>query len=230
MRGMLIRMPRRVKTLAHAGFAVLAMTLSVLAGSASGGKVEAPVTQQPSAVKGPSVARLEDGREGFIITEVSTMDEASHRDFDRAVSMLKDQDYGRAIDLLEKVIERSPGVTAPYIDIAIAYQRTGKPSPAEEHLQTALKLFPGHPVACNEYGLLLRKTGRFAEARAIYEKAIERFPDYSPAHKNLGILCDLYLDDPACALEHYRIYSEAMPGDAQVPLWITEVSARPGRK
>ena len=98
MRGMLIRMPRRLKTRAHAGFAVLAMTLSVLAGYASGGKVEAPVAHQPAAVKGPSVARLEDGREGFIITEVPTMDEASHRDFDRAVAMLKNQDNGQAID------------------------------------------------------------------------------------------------------------------------------------
>src|SRR4030066_485868 len=171
------------------------MTLSVLAGCGSGRKVEAPVAHEPSAVKGPSVAKLEDGREGFLITEVPTMDEASHRDFDRGVAMLKDQDYGRAIDLLEKVIERSPGVTAPYIDIAIAYHRIGKPSLAEEHLQTALTLVPGHPVACNEYGLLYRKTGRFAEARAIYEKAIERFPDYYPAHKNIGILCDLYMID-----------------------------------
>jgi Tfp pilus assembly protein PilF len=205
------------------------MALSVLAGSATGGKVEAPVVQEPTAIKGPSVARLVDGREGFVITEVPTMDEASRRDFNRGVAMLKDQDYGRAIDLLEKVIERSPGVTAPYIDIAIAYQRIGKPSLAEEHLQTALTLVPGHPVACNEYGLLYRKTGRFAEARAIYDKAIERFPDYYPAHKNLGILCDLYLNDPACALEHYEIYSKARPDDAQVPLWIADVRARLGR-
>jgi Tfp pilus assembly protein PilF len=223
-------MPRRGKTRVRAGFAALAMTLSVLAGYASGGKVDAPVAKEPPAAKGPSVAKLVDGREGFIITEVPTMDEASRRDFDRAVAMLKEQEYGRAIDLLEKVIEGSPGVTAPYIDIAIAYQRTGRPSLAEEHLQTALKLFPGHPVACNEYGLLYRKTGRFAEARAMYEKAIERFPDYYPAHKNLGILCDLYLNDPACALEHYEIYSKARPEDAQVPLWIADVRARTGRR
>ena len=230
MQGMQIRMLRRLQTRTCAVFAVLAMALSVLAGCATGGKVKAtPVADEHSVGTGPSVVRLEDGREGFIITEVPTMDEASRRDFDRAVAMLKDQDYGQAIDLLEKVIERSPGVTAPYIDIAIAYQRIGKPSLAEEHLQTALTLFPGHPVACNEYGLLYRKTGRFAEARAIYEKAIELFPDYYPAQKNLGILCDLYLNDPACAFEHYEIYSNARPEDTQVKLWIADLRARLGR-
>ena len=230
MQGMQIRMLRRLQTRTCAGFAVLAMALSVLAGCATDGKVKAaPVADVPSVPTGPSVARLVDGREGFIITEVPTMDEASRRDFDRAVAMLKDQDDGQAIDLLEKVIKQSPGVTAPHIDIAIAYLRVGKPSLAEEHIKKALVLFPEHPVASNEYGFLCRKTGRFAEARAIYEKAIARFPEYYPLHRNLGILCDLYLNDPACALEHYEIYSKARPKDAQVTLWIADVRARLGR-
>jgi len=230
VQGMQIRTLRRLQTRTCAGFAVLAMALSVLAGCATDGKVKAaPGADVPSVSTGPSVARLVDGREGFIITEVPKMDEASRRDFDRAVVMLKDQDYGQAIDLLEKVIAQSPGVTAPYIDIAIAYLHVGKPSLAEKHLKTALELFPEHPVACNEYGLLCRKTGRFVEARAIYEKAIARFPEYYPLHRNLGILCDLYLNDPACAFEHYEIYSNAKPEDTQVKLWIADLRARLGR-
>jgi Tfp pilus assembly protein PilF len=154
------------------------------------------------------------------------MDEESRRDFDHAVSMLNDEEYDQAIALLEKVIEKSPGVTAPYINIAIAYRHIGKLEQAEEHLKTALQLVPDHPAVCNEYGLLYRKTGRFAEAREIYEKAITRFPDFYPAHRNLGILCDLYLNDLACALEHYEIYREAMPDDKLVTLWIADLRGR----
>jgi Flp pilus assembly protein TadD len=206
------------------------MVLSVLAGCATDGKVKpTPVVQEPSMAKNFSVERLEDGREGFIIMETPQMDEASRRGFQRAVAMLNDQEYGQAINLLEKVIEQSPGVTAPYINIAIAYKHIGKLEQAEEHLKAALRLVPEHPVACNEYGLLYRKTGRFAEARAIYEKAIARFPDYYPVHRNLGILCDLYLNDLACALEQYEIYSEARPEDKQVQLWIADLRARLGR-
>lgn len=223
MQGRQIRLLRRLNTRTYAGFALLGVLLTVLAGCATDGKVTAPVAHEPS------VEKLKDGREGFIIAEVPEMDGAARRDFDRAVRMLKRKDYGQAIDLLEEVIEQSPGVTAPYINIAIAYERIGKRQKAEEHLKTALKLFPEHPVASNEYGLLYRKTGRFAEARAIYERAIARFPDYYPAHRNLGILCDLYLNDPTCALEHYEIFSEARPEDKQVKLWIADLSFRLGR-
>jgi tetratricopeptide (TPR) repeat protein len=230
MQGMHIGMLRRLKTRTDAGFVILATVLSVLAGCATDEKVKpAPIFQESSVPKGPTVERLEDGLEGFIIMEVPQMDEASRRDFELAVVMLNDQEYGQAIDLLEKVIEQSPGVTAPYINMAIACQHIGKLEQAEEHLKTALRLVPEHPVASNLYGLLFRKTGRFAEARAIYEKAIERFPEYYPVHRNLGILCDLYLNDPECALEQYEIYSQAMPEDQQVKLWIADLRARLGR-
>ena len=221
---------RRLKIQTGAGLAVLAMVLSVLAGCATNGKVKpTPVSQESSLDKGFTIAQLEEGRQGFIITEVPQMDEASRIDFERAVAMMKDQDYGQAIDILEKIIEKSPGVTAPYIDIAIAYRLIGKPEKAEEPLKAALQLVPDHPVASNEYGLLCRKDGRFADARAIYDKAIARFPGYYPMHRNLGILCDLYLNDPECALEHYEIYSEAKPEDKQVKLWIADLRARLGR-
>jgi tetratricopeptide (TPR) repeat protein len=230
-----------LKTRAYAGLLLLAMLLSFLGGCATGPKEQALVAHEPTVggepsqelsqelSKAPAVARLKDGREGFVITEVPPTDEASRRDFDRAVAMLKDEDYDGAITLFEKVIEKSPGVTAPYIDIAIAYRSTGRPEQAEENLKTALELFPGHPVASNEYGLLYRGTGRFAEAREMYEKATARFPKYYPAHRNLGILCDLYLNDLACALEHYEIYSEARPEDEQVKLWVADLRARLGR-
>ena len=223
--GNVARLKKRLCT----GLIVSAMVLSVLIGCATDGKVSpSTVADNRTEVKESSVVRLEDGREGFLISEVPQMDEASRRDFERAVALLYEQNYDTAIELLEKIIEQSPGVTAPYINIAIAYQNVGKTEQAEEHLKTALGLVPGHPVASNEYGLLFRKSGRFAEARAMYEKVLTRFPDYYPVHRNLGILCDLYMDDLACALEHYEIYSQAMPEDRQVKLWITDLRARLG--
>ncbi|OGW46047.1 MAG: hypothetical protein A2078_11820 [Nitrospirae bacterium GWC2_57_9] len=178
--------------------------------------------------KGPSVAQLTDGRQGFVIRENPEMDAASRGEFERAVAMMNAGENDKAIELLTRVIDRSPGVTAPYINIAMAYVRTGRTELAEQHLKTALGLVPDHPVASNEYALLLRKGGRFKEAREIYEKALAGFPDYLPARRNLGILCDLYLNDPACALKQFELYSEGMPADGQVKIWIAELRMRLG--
>ncbi len=189
-------------------------------------KVEAPGPNEPLEAKEPSISKLGDGREGFVITETSAMDENARSNFALAVAMLEEENYGQAIELLQEVVEQSPGVTAPYIDLAIAYQRIGDLEQAEGQLNTALNLVPDHPVACNEYGLLYRRTGRFAEARTIHEKSLASFPEYYPAHKNLAILCDLYLNDLSCALEHYEIYSKAKPDDEKVKLWIADLRAR----
>jgi Tfp pilus assembly protein PilF len=197
----------------------------------TGCAVKAQMSETPIATvidQGPSVAQLENGQQGFVIRENPNMDSESKSAFERAVSLMNDGNNSKAIELLAKVIERQPGVTAPYINIAVAYMRTNKPEQAEQNFKTALGLFPAHPVASNEYGMLLRKAGRFKEARELYEKEIARFPEYLPVHRNLGILCDLYLDDPVCALKQFEIYSEGMPSDAQVKIWIAELRIRPG--
>ena len=215
------------------GFPVLAVMLSLLAGCAIGEKAKPRPAEQQAAVAGPSpafqgptVTRLKDGRDGFVITETPHLEAKWRSDFESAVAMMKDEDYAKAVELLERVIGQSPGVTAPYIDLAMADEHTGKLKEAEQNLKTALTLVPGHPVASNEYGLLLRRAGRFAEARTVYEKTLAAFPEYLPARRNFGILCDLYLNDPACALEHYELYSKAKPGDKQVKIWITELRMR----
>ncbi len=219
-----------------AGCLLLTIGLSLLVGCATAGraKVEpaepAPTAAapSPSLPKGPSVVHFTDGREGFLIKEPSDMDARLRADFDQASAMIKEAKYDKAIELLEKVIAQSPKMTAPHINLAIAYRQINKPEQAEQQLKAALELIPGHPVASNEYGLLLRKAGRFAEGRAIYEKALAAFPEYHPLHKNLGILCDLYLKDLACAVENYEIYSKAMPKDEQVKLWLADLHTRLG--
>lgn len=218
-----------------AGRLTLVMVLALSFGCATNAKVaQQPLATGPTATAAvnqrPSVARLEGGRQGFVIRETPGMDPGSRNEFERAVAMMKDGKNDEAIGLLTKVIERTPGVTAPYINIAVALMRTGKPEQAEQHLKTALSLVPDHPAASNEYGLLLRRAGRFKEAREVYEKALTSFPEYLPLHRNLGILCDLYLNDPECALRQFEIYSEGMPADGQVKIWIAELRMRLGRQ
>lgn len=172
-------------------------------------------------VAGPAQRPGEASDAGIYVVENKSVDLSVRKDFEEALTLLQAGRYEEAIALLNKVIKGSQHNSSPYINIAMAYEKTGDVGRAEENLKKALEINPDHPVANNEYALLYRRTGRYAEARTLYEELLRKYPDFLPARKNLGILCELYLNDAQCALEQYQRYVDAFPEDETVKLWIT---------
>lgn len=150
-------------------------------------------------------------------------------DFEKAMKFANDKEYEKAAALLSKVAEAEPDNPIPGINLAMVYEKLGKMKEAEDALKAALKADPDNPVAANEYALLYRRTGRFKEARALYEKTLQKYPHFIMMHKNLGVLCDLYLKDFACAIEHYEAYFAVKPDDKTVKMWIADLKQRSGK-
>jgi len=153
-------------------------------------------------------------------------DDTIEQMFTDALSHLQQEEYDQGIELLESLTAKESRLAAPFVNLGIAYSRTGNTKKAEYSFSRALRLDAGHAVANNELGLLYRKTGRFSAAKSAYMNALVKHPDYLPARKNLGILCELYLHDMECALEQYQAYLEYAPEEETVARWALELKQR----
>lgn len=179
---------------------------------------------------GPSPSRIEklpDG--GFSITQDVRVGIGVRGDFDAALRLLEDGESDEGIERLLEVTEAAPQLVAGHLNLGIAYGRIEDWENAEGSLRRALELSPRHPAAHNELGIVLRRQGRFDEARASYERALDIAPEFHFARRNLAILCELFLSDSACALEHYERYAQAVPEDETVTIWIADLRNRAGR-
>ena len=155
---------------------------------------------------------------------------AIQADFQRALD-LANAGKGTEAELELKQFElQHAGYAAPAIDLGLLARQQGRLADSEAQLKRATELDATNFVAWDELGITLRDEGKFTDARAAYEHAIGASDSYAPAHRNLAVLLDLYMGDPAAALPQFERYKDLTSEDKPVSTWIAELRARTGIK
>jgi len=151
------------------------------------------------------------------------------RSYDNALVLMQHGNYAEAIPVLQAFIEEQPQLAGPYINLGIAYRKTGQPDAALTALTKAVELNPDNAIAYQQLGMTYREQGNFDAALEAYNNALKPDADYALAHRNIGILYDLYLQQPALALEHYKRYLELIgEPDQTVSRWVIDLERRTG--
>ena len=146
--------------------------------------------------------------------------------YEHALGLMQANHLPEAERELTALATRRPQLAGPYANLGILYFRAGRAQDAAKALECAITLNP-RPAYYNELGMVRRTEGRFDAAEQAYQRALELDADYAYAHLNLGILYDLYLQQPDRALPHYERYQALAPSDAgTVGKWIADLKRR----
>lgn len=126
--------------------------------------------------------------------------------FKDALQLMNDAEYTEAITMLEQINQQNNRLAGVHANLGIAYGKLAQYDEARAALETAVSLNSKSIDISNEMALAYRNTGDYDASRAIYQGILEKYPKNAQSHLNLGILCDIYINDIGCALKHYKEY------------------------
>jgi len=109
-------------------------------------------------------------------------------DFERAVLLMKSENWRAAAELFSQVIEQNPDAAEPYVSLAKCLLKLGDIPGARKALVTALTINPDNMMAHWGLGQILEKDGDLKGASYHYREASDLFPANMTIKKRLAEL------------------------------------------
>lgn len=197
---------------------LLVSTLALLSACAS--------VEQTAENSGGSVAATAASPNPYL-QQQEKVPQAAREKMQQARTLHESGDQTGAATTLRSITKQWPELSGPWLNLGILQAQLDDRAAAEASFRSAIAANDNNVFAWNQLAALLREDGEFAEAQTYYREALKRWPDYGDAHRNLGILLDLYLHQPDEALVHYR-KAQALQEepDRQLAGWIVDLERR----
>ncbi len=128
-----------------------------------------------------------------------------------------------AMKILNGVSALNDSLSGPYANRGLIFLKLNNKVEAEKQFRSAIKRNARNVTALNQLGILLREKKDFKTAKLNYEAALEVDKSHANSHLNLGVLCDIYLQDKPCAMEHFKAYQLLNGEDDVVSNWIVDL-------
>ena len=206
--------------LANYGVALVTLTAVLLAGCAGNPTTPAATTKVDE--NGQRIAQPNP-----YLAQPGNVPAAADKALANARALFQQQQFAEAEAELLKTVAEWPQLSGAWLNLAKVQLKLQQAEDAERSLRQAVAVNENNVFAWNTLGVLLRDEGRFEEAEKAYQAALQRWPDFISAHRNLGILFDLYLHQPERALHHYREAQALLTEEDRVLAgWIVDLERR----
>ena len=149
--------------------------------------------------------------------------------FIEAKKAMKAQDFKTAKAKLLVITGNDDSLAGPWVLMAEMALAEGELERAVEYFQKAIVINPKNVNAYTGLAVAQRHMGRFKLAQNTLTEALRVWPDFPEAHLNLGVLYDVYLNQPTLAQMHFEAYLFLATKDKQqAEAWFEEVQTRTG--
>jgi Flp pilus assembly protein TadD len=151
---------------------------------------------------------------------------AQLQQFEQAKGQLRRGEASAAVDSFSQLFAQLPQAPGVGYNLAVSQWQSGDVAAAQHTLQQVISVLPHYSDAHNLSGVLARQQGQFRLAERHFHAAVQAQASYSPGHKNLAILYELYLGDAKQAYFHYQQYY-TLTQDEQAKAWLALLEQQP---
>ncbi|TNC80157.1 MAG: hypothetical protein C9356_15415 [Oleiphilus sp.] len=148
--------------------------------------------------------------------------------FQEAIQALQSNRIEMAQQGFLALLEVHPNLAGASVNLGLIARQLGREDEAIMHFERALDSNPSNVDALVLLALVDLDKGDFWDAEAKLQKSVRIRPESYMAHFNLGVLYELYLQEPEKAVMHYQRYVDLKQGDDidTVARWIKLLELR----